>query len=209
MGANSFNLLSLYREVFNIKGVRFAIPTVAGNAEQPSDFTGLQTLSKPQAKALSFLGTPIYEQITFQIPESAGSFRAYTLPDWPLIDVSAAKNIIKTPLKGRNGTVKEYINIDDYQVTIRGILINYDSEAYPEDLVNELHQLFVINAEMQVITPLLNLLDVHNLVITDLKLPEVEGYNNIQPYIIQAISDEPVELIIQDVKNQSKIINGL
>lgn len=208
MANNSFNLLSLYSQVFNIKGVRFAIPRT-DRAEQAADYGSLQTLSKPNPKALSFLGTPIYEQITFKIPLGSGNFRDFTLTDWPLIDVSASKNIIKTPIKGRNGTVKEYINIDDYQITLRGILINYTGDAYPEDLVNDIHQLFVVNAEMQVTTPLLNLLDVHNVVITNLKLPEVEGYNHIQPFIISAISDEPVELVIQAAKNQNKLIPGL
>jgi hypothetical protein len=209
MAANTFNLVALYQSFFKITGKRFAIPSLAAAREQSSGFDTLQTLAKPTAKALSILGTPIYEQINFKIPLANGGFRDYLLPDWPLLDVNVAKNIVKTPIKGKNGTVKEYINIDDYQITIRGIIINYTSEAYPEDLVNDLHQLFVVNKEMQVTSALLNLLDIHNVVITDLKLPEVEGYNNIQPYIISCISDEPVELLIQDARNQNRIIQGL
>jgi len=209
MAGNNFNLLQLYSKVFNIRGVRFAISPDIQRVLQGGEFSALQTLDVIEPKTLSFLGTPIYEQITFKIPLSNGTFREYTLPDWPLIDVSASKNIIKTPIKGRNGSVKEYINIDDYQVTIRGILINYTSNAYPEEAVNELHDLFTVNKEMQVTTALLNLLDIHNLVITDIKIPEVEGFNNIQPFVISAISDEPVELLIKDIKNQSRIPSGL
>lgn len=203
---NSFNLIDLYQKVFNIKGVRFAIPTgnTAGGYVAEFDGSALNLPSVSPAKALSVLGTPIYEQITFRTTE-----REYTFPDWPLLDISAAKNIIKTAIKGRSGTVKEYINTDDYQITIRGILINYINDDYPEDLVNDLHDIFKINAELQVTTPVLNLLDIHNIVIESLRLPEVEGYNHIQPFVIQCLSDEPVELIIKDAKNQKKVIPGL
>ncbi|MBD3748936.1 MAG: hypothetical protein IE931_05525 [Sphingobacteriales bacterium] len=205
---NSFNLIDLYTKVFGIKGVRFAIPTESQSDEGSIEFATPSTQVKSKAKAYSLLGAPVYEVITCKIPVNGG-FKDYTFPDWPLLDVSAAKNIVKTPLKGKDGTVKEYINIDDYQITIRGILINYNSDEYPEDLVNSLHQLFKVNQEMQVTTALLNLLDIHNIVITDLKLPEVEGYSNIQPYVISALSDEPVELKIQSVANSKKIMKGL
>lgn len=206
MANNSFNLIELYQKVFNIKGVRFAIPTGdtnAGNEGEVQNFT-LDLPAIPKARAYSVLGTPIYEQITFRT-----SGREYTFPDWPLIDISASKNIIKTPIKGRNGTVKEYINIDDYLITIRGILINHDGEEYPEEMVNEMHDIFKINKELQVTTPVLNLLEIHNIVIQDLKFPEVEGYNHIQPFVIQCLSDEPVELVIKYAKTQKKVFPGL
>lgn len=206
MANNSFNLIELYQKVFNIKGVRFAIPTgdtSAGNEGGVQNFT-LDLPVIPKARAYSIIGTPIYEQITFRTSD-----REYTFPDWPLIDISASKNIIKTPIKGRNGTVKEYINIDDYLITIRGILINHDGEEYPEEMVNELHDIFKINKEMRVTTPVLNLLEIHNIVIQDLKFPEVEGYNHIQPFVIQCLSDEPVELVIKYAKTQKKVFPGL
>lgn len=206
MATNSFNLIELYSKVFNIKGVRFAIPATDGRAQGIfNQYDALQLPTLSRAKALSVLGTPIYEQITFSIPNRPD----YTFPDWPLLDIAATKQIIKTPIKGRNGTVKEYIAIDDYQITIRGILINYDNEDYPEDLVEQLHDIFKQNTAMRVTTPVLNLLDINNIVITDLRLPEVEGYNNIQPFVIQALSDAPVELIIKDVPRQNRIIPGL
>jgi hypothetical protein len=206
MANNSFNLIELYQKVFNIKGVRFAIPTGntdAGTEREVSNFT-LDLPAVPNARAYSYLGTPIYEQISFRTTD-----REYTFPDWPLLDISAAKNIISTPIKGRNGTVKEHINIDDYQITIRGILINYVSDEYPEDLVYELHEIFKVNKELQVTNPLLNLMDIHNVVIKDIRFPEVEGYNHIQPFVIQCLSDEPVEIVIKYAKNQYKIKAGL
>lgn len=207
---NSFNLIELYSKVFNIQGVRFAIRNASDGLVNGSfEGSALELPLTPKASAFSVLGTPIYEQISFMVPDVNGTLKNYTFPDWPLLDISASKNIVKTPIKGANGTVKEYINIDDYQITIRGILINYDSDEYPEDLVNDVHELFKANKEMQVTTPVLNLLDIHNIVIIDLKFPEVEGFNNIQPFVIQCLSDEPVELLIKSAKNQKTIKKGL
>lgn len=203
MATNSFNLIDLYTKVFGIKGVRFAINTTGGNQGE-FEYSSLQLTGKPKARAYSVLGTPIYEQITL-----IGSDTNYTIPDWPLIDITYQKQIIKTPVKGHNGTVKEYIYTDDYQINIRGILINYFSDEYPENLVYELEQTCKINKELRVTSPLLNLLDVHNLVIQDVRYPEVEGYNNIQPFLLQCLSDEPIELVIKTAKNQQKIRPGL
>lgn len=202
---NSFNILDLYQKAFGVKGVRFAIPpNTSGNKKADITYNGLNVSNSPTALTQSILGTPIYEQITLR---DGGN--EYTFPDWPLIDIAFTKNIIKTPIKGRNGTVKEYINIDDYQIGIRGILINYVNDEYPYDLLSQLQSFCIINRELQVTSPVLNILDIHNLVITDVRYPEVEGYNHIQPFIIQCLSDEPIELIIKSSKNQNKIIKGL
>lgn len=202
---NSFNILDLYQKAFGVKGVRFAIPpNTMRNDKADITYNGLNVSSTPTALAQSVLGTPIYEQITLRDGDSE-----YTFPDWPLIDIAYTKNIVKTPIKGRNGTVKEYINIDDYQIAIRGILINYVNDEYPYDLLSQLETFCKINRELQVTSPVINLLDVHNIVIADVRYPEVEGINHIQPFIIQCLSDEPVELIIKSAKNQNKIIKGL
>lgn len=200
---NSFNLTELYQKAFGVKGVRFAMPTTS-NEQAAISYSGLNVADRLQAKVQSVLGTPIFEQITLK-----DGAKEYTMPDWPLIDIAFTKNIIKTPLKGFNGSVKEFINIDDYQIQIRGILINYANDEYPYDMLAELQNMCTINKELQVTSPVLNLLDVHNLVITDVRYPEVEGYNHIQPFVLQALSDEPVELIIRTAKNQKKIVKGL
>lgn len=206
MEGNSFNIIELYAKVFGIKGVRFAISsnTPQGNNGGEFEYSPLALPVPPQARALSILGTPIYEQITFKNKDFE-----YTLPDWPLIDIAGANIIVKTPINKRKGTVKEYINEDDYQVNIRGILINYYSDEYPYDLLEEFQQIFKKKEALQVTSPVLNILDIHNLVIENVRYPEVEGFNHIQPFVLQCLSDEPIELEIKSANNQTKIIRGL
>lgn len=203
---NKFNLTELYQKVFGIKGIRFDLESGFNSSDNNKGKSGFE-FSLPEltkSKALSYLGTPINEQIAFSVP---GSNTTYTFPDWPLIDIYVAKNIVTTPIKGRNGSVKEYINTGDYQINIRGIFINYESDEYPEEMVYQFHELFKLNRELRVTNSLLNLLDVHDLVITDIRLPEVEGFNHIQPFIIQCISDRAVELTITEAKKQSRSLS--
>jgi hypothetical protein len=196
MANNSFNLNELYAKVFGYQGsVLYDIPSLP---------------NVKKANAYSILGTPIYEQITVSYsdgkkPDNSSIIKNYTFPDWPLIDISASKNINTTPLKGFSGTVKEYINTDDYQIGIKGILINYVNDEYPDDLVHGVHKIFTVDTALKVTSPVLNLLDIHYMVVKDIKFPEVEGYNNMQPYVLQCLSDNPVELEIKDIKNHKPL----
>ena len=40
-----------------------------------------------------------------------------------IVDVTQVKNIVKTQIAGMDGSVLEYINQGDYEITIRGFLI--------------------------------------------------------------------------------------
>ncbi len=61
------------------------------------------------------------------------ALNGYQLPLEPIISISGKKTIIETPLTGntRRGTVKEIITTDDYEVKIRGIIINETANDYP------------------------------------------------------------------------------
>jgi Domain of unknown function (DUF6046) len=47
-----------------------------------------------------------------------------------LIQVSQARRIVRTEIQGMDGTIKEYIGMDDYQVSINGILTGPNG-SYP------------------------------------------------------------------------------
>ena len=40
------------------------------------------------------------------------------------MEISNTRNIVKTDIQGRDGSVKEFINNGDYQISIKGILSN-------------------------------------------------------------------------------------
>ncbi|MCA0234953.1 MAG: DUF6046 domain-containing protein [Bacteroidetes bacterium] len=115
------------------------------------------------------------------------------LPNEPSIIVSSRKNIVETALAGssRRGTVKELISVEDWSVTIRGVVINYDSVlVYPEDEVKALRDLYNLNEALDVESALTNLLGIYRLVIKEFLLPEMIGIQHAQAYQFICTSDE-------------------
>lgn len=115
------------------------------------------------------------------------------LPNEPSIIIVAKKNILETALVGstRRGTVKELIAVEDYDITIRGIAINYQSKlVYPEDQVKSLHDLFLRNEALEIQSALTNLFGVYRLVIKEATFPEMTGIQHAQAYEFKCVSDE-------------------
>jgi len=107
------------------------------NGPQGSDFPDQETeeitdLSgdAPDANRTSWLGTPIFADLRFPDDE--------LILESVLIEVRQTKNIQRTPVQGRNGTVKEYIADGDYDITIRGVITTPRINSYPLDEVRAL-----------------------------------------------------------------------
>lgn len=110
---------------------------------------------------------------------------------------SNAKNIVRTVVQGRSGTVKEYISDGDYNFTIQGGLFDTNKTRYPIEDSRKLARLCSVPAALKVISPLLNdVFDIHYLVVIDREFPQSEGKQNVQLFNIKAISDDPPELNI-------------
>lgn len=216
------------REVNNLAHTAAAIGTFAVgqavnnqlqrsiNSSHKSDPFDVQVIPLPLSNVKSVLGTPIYEQIKLTVPQIkeggkiiSNSFD-YVMPDWPLFDISGSNTIIKTPTVGKKkGTVKEYIAEDDYRITIRGFLINYDSQEYPEQQLQDLMAVINSKVAIGISSQVFSLLDIHNIVIEDWRFPAVEGYQNMQPFELDCSSDETAELEIRSVKTNRVITPGL
>lgn len=115
------------------------------------------------------------------------------LPNEPTIIINSRKNIVETALAGstRRGTVKELISIEDWNIVIRGVAINYKSKlVYPEDEVKALRDLYERNESLEVQCALTNLLGIYRLVIREFELPEMTGIQHAQAYQFICTSDE-------------------
>ena len=122
---------------------------------------------------------------------------------YPLIRINGRKSIIETSLVGREGTVKELINIDDYKISIRGLCVG-DNGMWPEDQVTQLRDLYVINSSIPISCPLTDIFLVKpdrsgsdHVVITNFEIMETKGFKGIVPYQMDLISDGNFDLIIK------------
>lgn len=121
--------------------------------------------------------------------------------DTVLFDVSQSKNIVKTSLQGRNGTIKEYICDGDYVVNIKAALINPSGKSYPESEVKNLITMLQIPYGLEVTSPLLQAFDIYNIVVEDYGFPSTNGFTNTQLVEMSCVSDSPLVLLEDDTTN--------
>lgn len=138
----------------------------------------------------SYLGTPVFSDIS--IPRDG---RPDLLLETVLIEVSMRKNIVTTMVQGRPGTVKEYISDGDYDVRIRGVLVEPGSSQFPVQQVRDLHEVLRRSEAIAVVADYLRFFDIYNLVVTSYAFGQAEGYQNVQQFELTCISDNPEELI--------------
>jgi len=120
---------------------------------------------------------------------------------YPVISVTSKKTIIETALTERRGFVHEYINIDSYEINIKGFIIGNTNE-FPESDVTTLRALYEVNAPVFISNPITDIFLLRpdrsgsdQVIIKELRFPEVKGIKNVRPYELVMASDEPFNLI--------------
>jgi len=174
------------------------------------------TNDSDKAVAQSYLGTPVYANIVFgnlvninnvdgAVKNEYIDLQGNVIPfeplriDTVLMDVRMQKNIIKTPIQGRNGTIKEYISDGDYIITISGSISTTErgtkaSYGIPEDDVESLINICNIPYPVPVDSSFLNLFGIDKVVIDDYSFPQEEGFRNRQKFQIQMSSHKEIDL---------------
>lgn len=119
-----------------------------------------------------------------------------------VISIVQKRNIVSTPMplrkvgKGKDercaGSVHEIINVDDYQMTIKGLFLN-DDNSFPEKEILQLNEISAkcVSVELRsVITDIfLNGSSNHMVTIKSVTWPAVEGIEHAKPFIIELESD--------------------
>lgn len=123
-----------------------------------------------------------------------------------LFTIAGSKSVVKTDVMGqrRIGTVKEFMGYNDYQVRITGVLFNTKEKMneYPLAQFNNLRRVCEAPVAIPVVNTILNRAGIMNLVIEDFSFPPFPGKENVQPFELNCVSDEPIEL---KIKNRSNV----
>lgn len=154
----------------------------------------------------SLFGTPVYSNLQI-LPFSYDTLDGENIQisngitiDTVIFNVTQTKNIVKTPIQGRNGTVKEYISDGDFQIEISGAIVS-PGRTYPQTEVNELIEILkapIAIPSDSLISEYLNWFGIHSIVVENYDFPQTEGTRNQQEFRISAVSDIPVELEIDE-----------
>jgi len=120
----------------------------------------------------------------------------------PMCVIEGSKRIVKTAIAGGSykGTVKEFINIDDYRIRLHGFVANVNQQAYPEDQVNILKYLWSLNEAVEFKCEITDDLFDH-VVIENIVFEELDMAPGLQRYEIAAISDGIMEI-------EELVVNG-
>lgn len=129
--------------------------------------------------------------------------------------VNMEKNIVKTPIQGRNGTIKEFISDGDYSISIEANITkeylaqtqsntddgysltdNFHSfDDYPVTELKPVIELLKKAESIDVASDFLDMFGIKSIVITNYSMPQ-ETHSNIQTLTMSALSDEPYEIFL-------------
>lgn len=169
-----------------------------------SDFDIDDTDTADEELYRSSLGTPVFANVEFLQGQyetnTTGVFNQFGPLRYEavLMTVSQAKNIEKTKIQGRNGTVKEYIGDDDYAITINGIITGPNGH-YPIDEVAELKKVLDAPIAIDVASRYLQNLGIHSIVVESYDIEQKEGGYSYQTFSLSCVSDIPQELRLTNI----------
>jgi hypothetical protein len=203
MAELSFSLVELFEKSFGYRT----------NAFDP-DFGNVQGL-KPGVRAEQGAhGSPYYAKDTMGVEyflpvtlaysdngsAGSGQLKKWNLP-YPVISISSRKTIIETPLTERRGTVKELINIEDYDITVKGFIISASNDL-AEDAITTLRTIYEQNTPLSIQCPLTDIFLLRpdrsgsdQVALREIRFPTIVGVKNIRPYELHFVSDEPFNLV--------------
>jgi hypothetical protein len=192
--ANTFGLAAVKPRLYS---AGFGEPLATNAGDYPD--TEVQVVTRLNTGGLdqevtSYLGTPVFADLTLKADENDAGLNIQTV----LFEVDQQRNIVTTTVQGRNGTVKEYISDGDYAVSLRGLLVDPDPYTYPAQQMQGLMDRLRLPQSLVAVSGFLQLFQIYNLVITGYRFFQIEGFQNVQAFELQCISDTPVELIEED-----------
>lgn len=163
-----------------------------GSAIEYTEQSGLEVTDLSGNEPVqSLLGTPVFSNLVLRSLDGSQELRIDTV----LFTVTMSRNIIKTAIQGRNGTVKEYVSDGDFVMTVSGSLIGPRGQ-YPAEDMQALLDLLALPESLEVQSDYLQIFGIYNFVIENYNFRQNRGAQNVQPFELTCSSDSPIELII-------------
>lgn len=161
------------------------------NGKTDVDWKGSQYIGVPTLTSLAFQ----YNNVRVELAEC-------------IITVNQEKNIVSTPMQGRDGTVKEYISDGDFTISVDAAVSSYvidqkgqsdynDSHAYPLSQLEDIISILKVKDTLETHSDFLTLFGITNIVVKSYGMVQ-ETHSNRQGFNIQMLSDLPYEIKMQD-----------
>ena len=188
---------------------KFQIQSLGINALRQSTFpkvtpeqNDLVFDGKDATEFVSQLGNPVFTNLVFDARNYVVKGETIVFDgiriDTVLMTVNQTKNIVKTPVAGRNGTVKEYISDGDFSISVNGQIVSENAMTFPKQKVNELIKILNIPTAISLTSEFLNYFDISSVVVDSFSFPQQQGTRNVQPFSLTLSSDTPVEIQLRN-----------
>lgn len=149
-------------------------------------------------------------------PEADEDFTFETSTLWfidltPQINLSSAKNVVLTPVQGRDYARKELISGGDLKFSVQGQIVGKDPGVRPDNEISKFIQIMQYGGVVKVNHYLFRNFNVSQILITSFSLRQT-SYKNVQPYTFECVAVEPDEdvMVVRDtlgVINQTIMVS--
>lgn len=198
MASLVFDLNQLYQQTFGTTpNINFIKPS-----EDTKQSEKLRFDIKPEdSKKYSNLGTPYYEKIEGDVL-GRECFLPVKIDDVKLpfstVRINSKKTLVETACVNRKGAVIEQINVENYNIKLRGFLIGNNNEL-PDEGLTELKNLYEKNESVVLRNALTDIFlsGEDKVVIKSIDIPEVRAVKNVRPYEFDMVSDTEFTLIVE------------
>ncbi len=220
MGLTNTDILfaSLVGSKVNIPRFRAVQNELMKHVLPPIPFLPLKKEVKPKAGETGFDDLPVWRADN-PLPAQQQFFplwfeldgKKWLFPYEPMISISGKHTVVKRNVakahstknntKKLTGSIKEYWNQGDYEITITGALIGSIltgdvSECFPRKDFEKLRAFLTAGRRIKVQAEPFQLLGIDYIVIEDFSFPFTKG-ENVQAYEIKAYSDFDYELLLE------------
>lgn len=111
-----------------------------------------------------------------------------------LFNVMQKRNIVTTKIQGRDGSIKEYISDEDYEINIKGTIPGVNG-VFPLLSVTELMKICKAKQALHINSFYLNnIFGIYDIVISSYSMDQAAGRTSEFPFSITAVSDTPIQL---------------
>jgi hypothetical protein len=145
----------------------------------------------------TIFGTPMCFPLSIKL-QSDTDDKWWLLPTEPLISVGGGHQMTRRKVakrKGR-GTVKTIWALDDYSITIEGLLTRVNEWSYPHEDFVKLRQMLESRQPIEVRCQLFEYLSIGRIAVETWEFPFTKGEDN-QAYQVKAWSDDEFSLLIK------------
>lgn len=111
----------------------------------------------------------------------------------PILSLKRPKNLVITPLDNSDIEVIERYSTEPYQITFKGLLIDMEEHNFPLDKLETLNNIFEANSIWKVSSEILAAVGVDSIIIQDINIEFVEGYEDTIAYTFVARATKSIE----------------